>query len=248
MSAFRDLMITGLPVYTVAFDYGDIPEQRIRKNKLVVKPADPSKANYDFTGWFTNGVQFDFNTPVTEDLFLTAGWSLKTFTVSFDANGGNVMPPQVVAWGNKAAYVPGTRSYCNFTGWTLNGVAFDFNTPITGNITLTAQWQPILYTQSGNANVYGVRQGVACTFFCVSAGFNPPFVNTPSVRIGFSNFEQACPFSTYDFTGNIVENARYDSFVNQGSFSQNVGCTGGMGSISGRSSGTYWWSATGYYV
>jgi len=41
----------------------------------VQKPADPVKDGYTFTGWFNGQVVFDFNTPITSDLTLTAHWT-----------------------------------------------------------------------------------------------------------------------------------------------------------------------------
>ena len=65
----------------------------------------------------------------------------KTYTVTFDSNGGNVVPAQPVKKGAKAVKpTDPTRSGYTFNGWYLNGVKYDFNTPVTGNITLVAKW------------------------------------------------------------------------------------------------------------
>ena len=43
--------------------------------RKAVEPDNPKKDGWIFTGWFQNdGTAFDFNTPVTEALTLTAGW------------------------------------------------------------------------------------------------------------------------------------------------------------------------------
>ena len=65
-----------------------------------------------------------------------------TYTVSFDANGGAAIDPQPVKE-NATATKPAdpTKEGFIFKGWTLNGVAYDFNTAVTGNITLVAVWE-----------------------------------------------------------------------------------------------------------
>ena len=66
----------------------------------------------------------------------------KYYTVSFDSNGGNrEYAPQTVIKNGKA-YNPGstTRTGYTFDGWYLNGYRYDFSTPVTSNITLTAKF------------------------------------------------------------------------------------------------------------
>ena len=68
----------------------------------------------------------------------------KTFTVTFDSNGGSAVASQTVKEGEKAVKPANpTRSNYTFEGWftdeTLKN-AYDFNTPVTGDITLYADW------------------------------------------------------------------------------------------------------------
>ena len=63
--------------------------------------------------------------------------------VNFDSDGGSEVPAKTVCPGiaiTKPTPDPTKQGY-DFTGWYLGATAFDFNTPITGNITLTAQWE-----------------------------------------------------------------------------------------------------------
>ncbi|WP_343256338.1 InlB B-repeat-containing protein [Ligaoa zhengdingensis] len=64
------------------------------------------------------------------------------FTVTFDSNGGTEVSPATVDGGKKVSEpsVP-TKAGEDFVGWTLDGERYDFNTAVTGNITLTAQWK-----------------------------------------------------------------------------------------------------------
>jgi hypothetical protein len=79
----------------------------------------------------------------------------KKYTVTFDSNNGSTVDPQTVNKGDRAEKpvdptrttlmaglwdkTPSTASY-TFIEWQKDGAAYDFNTPVTANITLIAQW------------------------------------------------------------------------------------------------------------
>jgi uncharacterized repeat protein (TIGR02543 family)/LPXTG-motif cell wall-anchored protein len=63
-------------------------------------------------------------------------------TVTFDSDGGSQVPAQTVIRDEKATEPqPPTKKGFIFGGWTLNGEKYDFNTPVTQNITLVANWK-----------------------------------------------------------------------------------------------------------
>ena len=82
--------------------------------------------------------------PETGDIIYTIVWKDKTYTVTFNSNGGSAVEGQTVKHGETAAQpaAPARDGY-TFNGWYLNGVAYDFNTPVTENITLEARWTVI---------------------------------------------------------------------------------------------------------
>ena len=64
-----------------------------------------------------------------------------TITVTFNSNGGSTVASQEVRVGNTASTPTNpTRSGYTFLYWILNGVEFDFSTPITSPTTLLAYW------------------------------------------------------------------------------------------------------------
>ena len=64
-----------------------------------------------------------------------------TVTVTFNSNGGSAVASQEVRVGYTANKPSNpTRSGYTFLYWILNGVEFDFSTPITGPTTLIAYW------------------------------------------------------------------------------------------------------------
>ena len=61
--------------------------------------------------------------------------------VTFDSDGGSNVAEQLISYGAKAATPTApTKSGHTFTAWTLGGKAFNFDTPVTGDITLKATW------------------------------------------------------------------------------------------------------------
>jgi uncharacterized repeat protein (TIGR02543 family) len=67
--------------------------------------------------------------------------------VAFDTGGGSDIETIVVTKGDKVEKPedPTWFGY-TFTGWTLNGLAFDFDTAIVRDITLKATWEPVTIT------------------------------------------------------------------------------------------------------
>ena len=64
--------------FAVRFDTGDgtKPEPTlVEHNRTVLRPTrDPEKSGHTFVGWYLGDVLYDFNTPVTAPLTLTARW------------------------------------------------------------------------------------------------------------------------------------------------------------------------------
>ena len=242
---FRDLLIAQAQEkreFAVTFDSSGgeaIPVQTITEGELATS-VTPKRTGYDFTGWYLNGSVYDFNTPVTSDIVLTAGWNILTFTVTFNTNGGNAIAAQTVAYGNKATSIIPEKDSYTFTGWTCNGAAFDFNSQITSDITLEAGWQyvPQLRTQSGNFTAYMVSAFLGDVvymriFRAGSVNFPDAFKEVPKIK------------ATYTDGSNLVDITSICTVTNSG-FSwpeTQVGRFPGPGSW--QFSGI--WTATGYY-
>ena len=144
-------------VYTVTFDtQGGTPVEsvNVEENGKVTRPAnDPQKTGYTFAGWFAEGSEkvFDFSTPITGDLKLKARWTVESYVVTFDSDGGTPVASMTTDYGT-AITAPSnpTKTGYTFAGWFVGGAekAFDFNTKITGPLTLTAHWTANKYTVS----------------------------------------------------------------------------------------------------
>ena len=67
--------------YTVSFDTlggNDIPSVQVEQGQCIEEPETPVKVGYDFNCWYYDFAEFDFSTPVNEDMELIANWSAKT--------------------------------------------------------------------------------------------------------------------------------------------------------------------------
>ena len=111
--------------YEVIFDSdgGSAVDTKIVKyGDCAAKPADPTREGYKFLGWFDkDGNLFDFNTEITHKTELTARWEKKTYTVTFDPNGGEVEPTsKIVTFDAAYGELPTpTRAHHTFKGWYL---------------------------------------------------------------------------------------------------------------------------------
>jgi len=131
--------------YTIAFDSGEgtpVASQNIRKNGKVVKPENPYRDGYYFECWTINGYDYNFDALVTSDLTLVAKWA-ESCTIVFDSAGGSSVEAEIIKKGTTAVKPEDpTKGIDIFDGWYSNDdVKFDFDTPISENIKLTAHWK-----------------------------------------------------------------------------------------------------------
>ena len=136
-----------------------IPDQTVYDSEYVTEPTETlTKDGYLFDGWYTDEActnKFEFEnkkskTAVSGNLDLYAKWILNKRTVVFNTNGhGDAISPALVAHGTKVSAPASPSEYgYNFEGWytDANGTnPFDFDTPITTDITLFAKWTPKSY-------------------------------------------------------------------------------------------------------
>lgn len=134
--------------HTVTFSdgkpFGSTKTVTVHEGQAVAKPADPTRVGYLFDGWYSGGTRYNFATPVTSDLALTAHWTASSHVVVFDSNGGRPVAPQVVRTGAraKAPKNPTRRGY-RFAGWYTarrGGTLWAFGNPVRSNLALYAHW------------------------------------------------------------------------------------------------------------
>ena len=131
--------------YTVTFqsEGGSEVASQIRANAPAARPADPTKEGHTFIGWYNGESEWNFETPVTEKLTLTAKWQINRYTITFDTAGGSEVPSITQDYGTAiTAPANPTKTGYTFAGW-------DKTIPTTmpaGDMTITARWQVNQYT------------------------------------------------------------------------------------------------------
>lgn len=131
-----------ITVYEVKFDANggsSVESQYIEETELATKPENPTRESYRFDGWFdADGKVFNFeNTQVRSDITLTAKW-VKLVAVSFDVEGIPAQTFDINGFATKPA--DPTKDQSIFGGWYLGETEYDFATPVTEDISLTAKW------------------------------------------------------------------------------------------------------------
>lgn len=116
-----------------------------------VLPYAPEKEGLSFADWYKDAdlnEAWDFDSDTTsEALTLYAKWNVNEYAVIFYTKGGTTIEPQVVIHnGTVSKPEPDpTREGYTFGGWYTDAgctTAYEFSTPVTGDLTLYAKWTP----------------------------------------------------------------------------------------------------------
>lgn len=140
-----------LETYKIVFDTdggSSIAAIEIEEWDSTNLPENPTKEGYIFVGWMLGDELYDFSQGVNEDITLRAGWKKVEpdkvyYTVIFDTDGGTTYANQVIEEGDVATR-PDTypvKDGFTFIGWQVDGVDYNFNDPVTSDLTITAVWE-----------------------------------------------------------------------------------------------------------
>ena len=90
-------------------------------------------------------------------VFLLTKNTNTVYTISFNTDGGNEVVSQQIEEGEKVVKPadPSKEGY-EFLGWYLNGIYFDFETEVEGNLTLEAKWKEIVKEDENKVTKYTV--------------------------------------------------------------------------------------------
>ena len=130
------------PLYTLSFDSAGgsaVASIKTAAGLPVTEPPAPTKPGCDFAGW---SPAFPTTMPGS-DTMLTAQWTPKNYTITFDTADGSVVAPITAAYGSSVIEPEApTKDGYDFAVWLP---AFPSTMPL-GGATLVAQWMPKNYT------------------------------------------------------------------------------------------------------
>lgn len=124
------------------------PAQTIDRGEKFEEPAEPSKENHTFAGWYNGDEPFDFDADTTKApnvLNLVAKWDINKYTVQFVSDYGS-FADQTVEHGKPIdtdKLTPPIVEGFTFDGWyadKAHETKFDFNTQITSDTKVYAKW------------------------------------------------------------------------------------------------------------
>lgn len=138
--------------YTVTFDSG-VEAQTVDEGKTATKPTDPTKAataefTYTFAGWYNGETEYDFTTPVTADISLTAKFTATTNKYDVTFGGMKGIEKQNLDYGAKvtepAAEKVAKKDGYKFLGWYNGNDKFDFAADtVEGDLDLKPKYENI---------------------------------------------------------------------------------------------------------
>lgn len=148
--------------------------------------ANPTRTNYTFTGWTVSGEGSSISGTTfkmgSENTTITANWTLTSFTVTINANGGtwSGTVPATMQNGQTTTIIdPNARAGYVFSGWTVSGTGSSISgttfTMGTANTTLTANWLAFanMFTYTGTSTVIDDGSGNWRIKFLTSGTFTP---------------------------------------------------------------------------
>ena len=148
--------------YTLSFEEeggSTVEDREYAYGEKLCVPEAPYREGYTFTGWYPDGapeIPYIFRTMPAESIVLRAGWSVDTYTIHFESNGGSTVADMSAAFGSRihAPEKPEREGY-SFGGWYGDRklvTAYQFTTMPAQDQILYAKWNANTYTMHFECN------------------------------------------------------------------------------------------------
>lgn len=144
------LILTGCTTktYTITFDTsgGELMQSIILEEGDTIENVSlPKKEGYLFVSWLKDGLEYNINAPVNENITLTAKWVetpeiLNNYTVTFIVDGVSETTKVKENDTIKEPKHPKKENHL-FLGWYVGEEKYDFNNKVTKDLILTAKYQ-----------------------------------------------------------------------------------------------------------
>lgn len=125
--------------YTITYKVdGEVYDTKsVSYGNSITLPDAPTREGYTFSGWQTS-----YTTMPASNIEITGTFAINTYAVTYMVDGVQYGDSLTVDHGTKlTAPTAPAKNGAIFLGWTADGVnAYDFETPVTAETTLTAMW------------------------------------------------------------------------------------------------------------
>lgn len=202
------LILTGCneKTYTITFNTegGNIMDSiTIKEGDTIENITPPTKEGYLFVNWLKDGLEYNQESPVTEDITLTASWIeepvvLNNYTVTFITEEAQ---EEIIVKENSIVEEPQPPKKENylFLGWYLNDEEYDFNNKVTKDITLVAKYELNIVTIK-----YDLDGGIGLTLETIPKNSSPSIPETPTKK-GYKFLKWTLNDREFSFTEKITE-------------------------------------------
>ncbi|PWL77259.1 MAG: hypothetical protein DBY24_08990 [Prevotellaceae bacterium] len=123
-----------------------VDEQKVLRGQKATAPTAPTKVGYNFVGWYNGNATFDFaNTPVIENITLSAKWTPKTYHVELNTNGADSCAELIeYTYGIGATLPTPVKAGYTFVSWYA---ANDFSGDSVTSISITDTEDKVFYAK-----------------------------------------------------------------------------------------------------
>lgn len=144
------ILLTGCKekTYTVTFDTSGGNQMKsidVKEGNNLNGIETPKKEGYLFVSWLKNGIEYNVNNPINEDITLTATWIetpdvIDTYTITYIIDNKEIK--EVVGENTQINGIKApTKENHTFLGWYYENELYDFNTKITKDMILIAKYE-----------------------------------------------------------------------------------------------------------
>ena len=123
-----------------------IEDQIIEEDSKATMPTTPIKTGYNFKNW-----DFDFNTPITQNIIITASWQAKNYNIIYHGNNGTTNTITQTATYDSIIYIK-DRTTFNYNGYSF----IKWNTKADGTGTTYRFFDEFRYTIDGDLDLYAI--------------------------------------------------------------------------------------------
>ncbi|MBR3176753.1 InlB B-repeat-containing protein [Candidatus Saccharibacteria bacterium] len=142
----------------IVFKWGNQEDFKLRYWGDTVDDSgiDSDIDGYTFLGWFIGDKEYDFSTPIEEDIVLTAKYKINTYNIDYDISNGDLPESNPATYTVESDDItlnnPTAPEYYEFLGWSGTNLTGGENLTVTipkgsfGNREYAANIKPIQYS------------------------------------------------------------------------------------------------------